>query len=239
MQYSKGEHTISGRGVYDRDDIARSASESETHEGKIRHEEKVNKEIGSLKAKGYIRDSTSKWRSPIRPVLKPDGTVRMCMNMMALNELVKKDNEDIPRIEDILDNLQGSKIFTVLDLKEGYFQIGIAESDKEKTAFEMNDKKYEWNRMAMGLKNGPMIFQRIMNRELNPLPHEGVEVYLDDIVVHARDEEEHDKIVMRVMEILREKNLKVNMDKIQLRKSEAKLLGRIVNGSKIRINARR
>jgi hypothetical protein len=197
--------------------------------------EKVDKEIDNLETKGYIKDSESKWRNPIRPVIKPDESVRMCMNMMALNTLVEKDEEDIPRIEDILDKMQGNRYFTVIDLKEGYFQIRIAEQDKEKTAFEINDKKYEWNRMPMGFKNAPMIFQRIMKKELKELIHKGVEVYLDDIVIYSKDENEHDSILMKVMSILEEKNLKINMEKIQLKKPEVLLLGRIVNGEHVRI----
>jgi hypothetical protein len=107
----------------------------------------VGQEIKNLMRKGYIRRSGSEWRSPIRPVMKPDGSVRMCMNLMRMNQYVKKDNESIPIMDDILDNMQGSKVFTVVDLKEGYFQIAIAKRDKHKTAFEINDKKYEWNRM--------------------------------------------------------------------------------------------
>ena len=197
--------------------------------------EKVSNEIDSLKAKGYIRESVSEWRNLIRPENKPDGSIRMCMNMMALNELVEKEEEYIPKVDDILDNLQGSKYFTVLDLKEGYFQILIEEEDKEKTAFEVNNQKYEWNRMPMGFKNAPMIFQKIMNQELREFLHKGVEVYLDDIAIHAKEEEKHDQILMSVMNILKEKRLKVNMDKVQLKKQEVKLLGRIADGEGVRI----
>ena len=102
---------------------------------------------------------------PDKTSKKTNNEIRMRLNLMALNQITRKEEYRMPNIEYILNNLQVSKFFTVLDLKEGYFQIKIRNEDKHKTAFEVNGKKYEFNRMPMGFKNSPFIFQRIMNEE--------------------------------------------------------------------------
>ncbi|KAI5178984.1 hypothetical protein PAEPH01_2586, partial [Pancytospora epiphaga] len=196
---------------------------------------KMEETIAKLKRKGYIRDSESKWNNMIRPVPKPNGSVRLCMNMMALNDITKDESQEIPNMDGIFDSLQGAEWLTVLDLKDEYFQILVNEEHKHKTAFTINGKRYEWNRMPMGFKNAPMIFQRIMNRELKKWINMNCNVYLDDIVVYGRTGEEHDRVLREILTKFRNIGLKINMDKIQLRKKEIKLLGMIVNGKGIRI----
>ncbi|ELQ74820.1 RNA-directed DNA polymerase, LTR Retrotransposon [Trachipleistophora hominis] len=126
--------------------------------------EKVEEEIQNMLKKGYIRPSDPEWCNPVRPVEKKNGTIRLCLNLMALNELVEKEVERMPEVDQVLEKLQGAKYFSVLDIKEGYFQINVREEDKKKTAFQIGSRKYEFNRMPMGFKNAPLIFQRIMNR---------------------------------------------------------------------------
>ena len=187
--------------------------------------DKTNEAIDKLLNKGYIKESRSEWNNPIKPVIKPDGSIRLCMNMMALNSITQKEANELPDIENIIDSMQGANYFSVLDLKEGYFQIRLAKEDQHKTAFTVNQKKYEWNRMPMGFKNAPTFFQRIMDKELREHLYKGCMVYLDDIVVYAKTVDEHDRILKEVLEKLKEKNLKINMEKLQLRKSSIKLLG--------------
>ena len=103
-------------------------------------QEAVNEELNTLLKKDYITESNSSWNNMIRPIIKPDKSVRLCMNLMALNEIVETDQHAIPKIEDILDALQGCKYFSVLDLKEGFFQILLKEEDCHKTAFTINKK---------------------------------------------------------------------------------------------------
>ena len=152
---------------------------------------------------------------------------------MALNEIVTSDKYPLPEIDDIIDAMQGNKWFTVLDLKEGYFQIKLAEEDRHKTAFTINQKKYEWNRMPMGYKNSPAIFQRIMEKELRQWIGKGCLIYLDDIVINGKTMEEHDKVLLEILKHLKEKSFKINVEKIQLRKEQVKLLELIINGERI------
>ncbi|KAI4293288.1 hypothetical protein PAPHI01_2562 [Pancytospora philotis] len=186
--------------------------------------------VKRLIAGEYIRPTESMWNNLIRPAPKPDGSVRLCMNMMALNDITEDEMQIMPRTEDSYDALQGQQWFTVLDLKDGYYQIHIKEEDKHKTAFTINSKKYEWNRMPMGFKNAPMIFQRIINKELKEWMNVNCMAYMDDIIVYGRTVEEHDRVLREILEQLSRKNLKINMDKMQLRKKQVKFLGMIVDG---------
>jgi Reverse transcriptase (RNA-dependent DNA polymerase) len=202
--------------------------------------EKVRKYLDSLEAKGIIRKSTSQWRNPIRAMEKPNGDIRLVSNLMALNDLAIKDTYKIPEMRRIIEATAGSEHITVLDLKEGYYQIEIVEEHKHKTAFEFEDKVYEWNGMVMGYKNAPMVFQRIMNTVLSDYIGKGIEIYLDDIIIHANNIENHDYLVRKVFERLKENNLKVNMKKVQFAQREVKLLGVTVNGKeKIPIEIKR
>lgn len=141
----------------------------------------------------------------------------------------------IPDIENIIDSMQGSEYFSVIDLKEGYFQIKLAEEDQHKTAFTINQQKYEWKRTPMGFKNAPAIFQRIMERELKEWIYKGCMVYLDDIVMYAKTVDEHDDILFKVLNKLNEKNFKINAEKLQIRKKTIKLLGMTIDGKTIKM----
>jgi Reverse transcriptase (RNA-dependent DNA polymerase) len=107
---------------------------------------------------------------------------------MSLNELAEKDSYSLPEMRKIVQATQGSNYLTVLDLKDAYYHVEITEEHKEKTAFEINGRVYEWCGMVMGYKNGPMIFQRIMDKILDEVIGKEVEVYLDDIImIHAEN----------------------------------------------------
>ncbi|KAF9743552.1 Polyprotein P3, partial [Nosema granulosis] len=114
---------------------------------------------------------------------------------MGLNELVEKDPYSLPLIKDIIRATQGSRLFTVIYLKESFYHVEIEEHHKHKTAFEVNGRVYEWNIMVMGFENSPHIMQRVMNNVLNRYRGKGVEVYMDDIVIHAKDTNVHDELL--------------------------------------------
>ncbi|KAI5152345.1 hypothetical protein ENBRE01_2758 [Enteropsectra breve] len=192
--------------------------------------ERTKEQLRKLEEAKIIRKSSSTWRSPVRPVEKSDGSIRICTNLIALNDIVEKEDYPTPLMNDLIEKLQGSEWFTVVDLKDGYFQIEINEEDKEKTAFKFENLLYEWNRMPMGFKNAPSIFQKMMDELLGDLSGKGVEVYLDDIVIHAKSKKDHDMIVREVFKRLEESNLYVNVKKLQLAQKEIKLLGIMVDG---------
>ncbi|MEG2848585.1 MAG: reverse transcriptase family protein, partial [Bacilli bacterium] len=188
--------------------------------------ERATQHINDLERRSIIRRSNSTWRNPIRFLEKPNGSLRLVVNFIKLNDLVEKDPQELNTIQDVLRETVNAKIFSVIDLKDAFYHIEIEENDKEKTAFEFNGKIYEWNCMVMGFKNSPQILQRTMNKVLDDLIGNGVGVYMDDLVVYAKTIEEHDEIMKNLLNKLKENNLKVNVDKIQFKRNEINLLGR-------------
>ena len=191
------------------------------------------------KTKAHLEDlerrrSVSEWGNPIRAIERPNVEVRVVSNLMALNDLVEKDPYQFPGIREIIRATQGSRWFTVIDLKEGFYHIEIEEEDKHKTAFEYDGRVYEWNSMVMGFKNAPQIMQRVINRILEDIRGQGVVVYMDDIVIHAGKVTDHDRLLNEVMERFWKNQMKINPEKIQYRSQEEKLLGVAVNGTVLR-----
>lgn len=152
--------------------------------------------LEDLERRKVIRRSESEWRNPVRSLEKPNDGIRLVCNLMALNDLVEKDPYELRNIREIIQMTQGSRWFTVLDLKEGFYHIEI-EEDKGKTVFEVGGYVYEWNGMVMGYKNTLQIMQRTMNKMLRDLISKGTEVYLDDIVIHGKTEQDHDRILRK------------------------------------------
>ncbi|MGL5709167.1 MAG: reverse transcriptase family protein, partial [Aeromonas sp.] len=166
--------------------------------------------IRDLEERGVLRRSNSEWRNPIRALQKPNGSIRLVSNFMALNDLCEKDPYELKTINEVINATQGYNFFTVLDLKEGFYSIEIVEADKHKTAFEFDGRIYEWNSMVMGYKNAPQILQRVLTKVLESELGDGVSVYMDDIVVCGKSRLDHDTRLRRVLDKLSENKLKVN-----------------------------
>ena len=130
------------------------------------------KAIDDLLAKGVIRKSTSPWASPIVLVRKKSGAVRPCLDYRKLNELVRPDGFPMPRVQDCLDAVSGSTLFSTFDLTSGYFQIPLKTEDIKKTAFVCKFGQYEMTRMPFGFNNAASTFQRTMELVLQGLQWE-------------------------------------------------------------------
>ena len=195
----------------------------------------VNREIKEMLAKGVIEESDSPWSSPIVLVKKKDNSIRFCIDYRRVNEVTIKDSHPIPRIESILDALSGSKFYSTIDLKSGYWQVKVAEEDKPKTAFSIPGGGH-WNFTVMpfGLCNAGATFQRLMEKVLSHLSWEICMVYLDDIIVLAPDFSQHLENLDKVFGRLKEANLKINPKKCKLFQREVSYLGHIINGQGIK-----
>ena len=187
----------------------------------------MKKEVEEMLKAGIIRPSKSPWSFQALIIPKKDGSKRFCIDYRKLNNVTKRDQFPMPRIEDILDRLQGAKWFSGLDLKSGYWQIPMDESSMEKTAFTTWDGHYEFLRLPFGLRNAPAEFNRLMKVCFADLPY--VQVYLDDITVFSDSFEDHIEHLKTVMSRIAEAGLKLNEKKCQLFKRELHILGHVVS----------
>ena len=185
--------------------------------------------IDDLLTNGWIRESFSAYSSPIVSVRKKDGTMRICVDYRALNGKTRPDAQPIPRIQDILDSLGGSKWFTTLDMSKAYHQGYISERFRHLTAFSTPWALFEWIRIPFGLRNAPPAFQRYINRILGDYKGVICEPYLDDILCYSRTFEEHVEDVRKVLKRLNAKGVKLRAEKCCFGKQEVRYLGRLVS----------
>ncbi len=187
--------------------------------------EELSKQLNDLETAGYIRPSKSPYASPVLFVKKKDGTTRMCIDYRALNSLTIKNRYPLPRIDELFDRLQGSKYFTKLDLRQGYHQIRISESDIEKTAFRCRYGHYEYLVMPFGLTNAPATFMHLMHQILRPFLDKSVIVFLDDILIYSKTLEDHQRQVREVLELLRQNKLCAKESKCEIYQRSVEFLG--------------
>ena len=190
----------------------------------VRREEMA--QVQQMLSSNVIRPSNSPWASPVVMVRKKDGSLRFCMDFRQLNAATIKDAHPLLRIDDLLDALHGAKWFSTLDLKSGYWQVPIAEQDKEKTAFRTSSGQlFEFNQVPFGLCNAPATFSRLMDRVLAGLHWETCLFYLDDIIVFSSTWEEHLARLREVFERLRHAKLKLGATKYTFAAKEVSYLG--------------
>ena len=195
------------------------------------------RQVEELLAQGFIRPSASPYGSPILFVRKKDGTFRMVIDYRAVNNLTRKDKYPLPRIDDLLDKLQGSKFFTSFDLLSGYHQVRLHESDVPKTAFRTPLGSFEFLVLPFGLTNAPSTFQRLMNSVFHDFIREGfVVVYLDDLLVYSKSREQHLEHLTRILTRLREEKLYAKLSKCEFFADELRYLGHVVGRDGIKVD---
>ncbi|GKB25108.1 putative reverse transcriptase domain-containing protein [Tanacetum coccineum] len=153
--------------------------------------EELSGQLKELQDKGFIRPSSSPWGAPVLFVKKKDGSFRMCIDYRELNKLTVKNRYPLPRIDDLFDQLQGSQFFSKIDLRSGYHQLRVHEDDILKTAFRTRYGHFEFTVMPFGLTNAPAVFMDLMNRVCRPYLDKFVIVFIDDILIYSKTQEEH------------------------------------------------
>ena len=189
----------------------------------------IDKHIDKLLEAKIISPSQSEYSSCIVLVRKKDNTTRMTIDYRALNSITKNSMYPLPYISDALDMLSGSKYFTTLDLKQGYFQIKMDEKSKEKTAFSCHRGQFQFNNMAMGLKCASQTFQAVMNKVLAGLTYVSCMVFQDDIIIFSPTAEQHLIDIENVLKRIQEADLICNAKKCHFFKLEQEYLGHIVS----------
>ena len=195
--------------------------------------------INEALAKGIIRESTSPGGAPVIFAPKKDGTLRFCIDYRGLNAVTIKDRSPIPLIGEILDRLNGSRVFSKIDLKNAYYRIRIKEGDEWKTSFKTRYGLFEYLVMPFGLTNAPATFQAYINRALRGYIDDFCIVYLDDILIFSQDEAEHREHVEKVLERLRQNELYANAKKCDFFRDSVEFLGFIVDEQGIHMDPSR
>ncbi|KAL8124997.1 hypothetical protein AgCh_012612 [Apium graveolens] len=165
-------------------------------------------QLQDLLDKGMIRPSVSPWGALVLFVKKKDGSMRLCIDYRELNKLTIKNKYPLPRIDDLFDQLKDATCFSKIDLRTGYHQLKIKPEDIPKTAFRTRYGHYEFLVMSFGLTNAPAAFMDLMNRVFKKYLDECVIVFIDDILIYSRSEEEHAEHLRIVLEILRKEKFK-------------------------------
>ena len=203
-----------------------------------RLKEGVRSEVKKLVDLGIVVPSISPWASPVVPVPKNDGTVRVCIDYRKLNEVTTSDPYYMASMEEILERVGSSKIISKIDLCKGFYQVEVDPSSQEKTAFVSPYGKFEFKRMPFGLKNAPAAFQRMMEVVLGDC-YEYSAPYIDDVVVYSENEVEHVQHLRCVLECFRKFGLTLKEAKCEWGKVKVEYLGHVIGGGELAVPAHR
>ncbi|GKE71605.1 putative reverse transcriptase domain-containing protein, partial [Tanacetum coccineum] len=146
-------------------------------------------------------------------VKKKDGSFRICIDYRELNKLTVKNRYPLPRFDDLFDQLQGSSVYSKIDLRSGYHQLRVHDEDVPKMAFRTLYGHYEYEVMPFGLTNAPAVFMDLMNRVCKPYLDKFVIVFIDDILIYSKSEEEHAEHLKLILELLKKEELYAKFSK--------------------------
>lgn len=191
--------------------------------------DELKKQLDGLLAAGFIRPSKSPFAAPVLFVKKRNGELRLCIDYRDLNRITVKNRYPLPRVDELFDRLKGARVFSKIDLRSGYHQIRIHEDDITKTAFRTRYGHYEFLVLPFGLTNAPATFMHLMNSVFGPHLDRFVIVFLDDILIFSKSEEEHEQHVRQVLEILRKNKLYAQESKCAFFKRSISFLGHAVS----------
>ena len=194
----------------------------------------MNEEIERLEKAGIIEPvQHAEWAAPIVPVVKQDGTIRICGDYkMTVNQAAKQDIYPLPRVDDLLASLAGGKHFTKLDLAHAYLQVPLDEESRQFVTVNTEKGLYQYTRLPFGVSSAPSIFQRTMERLLHGIPN--VLVYIDDVLIKGVTREEHLRAVEEVLARLEQAGLKLKRSKCFFMLPSVEYLGHEVSAEGLR-----
>ncbi|GJY20253.1 putative reverse transcriptase domain-containing protein [Tanacetum coccineum] len=196
----------------------------------------LSEQLKELSDKGFIRPSSSPWGAPVLFVKKKDGSFRMCIDYRELNKLTVKNRYPLPRIDDLFDQLQGSSVYSKIDLRSGYHQLRVREEDIPKTAFRTRYGHYEFQVMPFGLTNAPAVFMDLMNRVCKPYLDKFMIVFIDDILIYSKNKQEHEEHLKLILELLKKEELYAKFSKCEFWIPKVQFLGHVIDSKGIHVD---
>ena len=186
-------------------------------------------QLEELLSKGFIRLSISPWGDLVLFVKKKYESFRLCIDYRQLNRVTIRNQYPLPRIDELFNQVQGSRVYSKIDLRSGYHQLRVWESDVPKTAFRTRYEHYEFLMMPFGLTNAPTSFIDLMNQVFQTYLDRLVIVFIDDILVHSGSPEEHSEHLRIVFQTSRERQLYAKLSKCQFWLDRVTFLGHVIS----------
>lgn len=196
----------------------------------------INEEVARLEQSGIITKSKSNVASPVVAKLKPDGTLRLCIDYVRLNKSTIPVQATMPSIPYILGMMQGQLYFATMDLRQGYYQALVEPQSRYLTAFTCSAGLYEFTRVAFGLRNAPGFFQNEMNKILHEFIGRSCFVFIDDVIIFARSAEEFNEACDQILDCLERHNIRLKLEKCSFGASQVKFLGFQVDANGLRMD---
>ncbi|XP_055527292.1 uncharacterized protein LOC129719903 [Wyeomyia smithii] len=195
----------------------------------------AQKQVDQWLKNGIIQPSASEFSSPIVLAHKKDWSGRLCVDYRRLNKVLVRDHFPLPLIEDILDDLHGARVFTTLDLENGFFHVPVDDSSRKYTSFVTPFDQYEFLVTPFGLSTSPTVFLRYINDIFRDLiKKKVVVVYIDDLLIPAKDEPEALKKLTEVLAVAEQHGMRIKWSKCQFLKRKIEYLGyEVENGSMV------
>nr|GEU69921.1 hypothetical protein [Tanacetum cinerariifolium] len=198
--------------------------------------QELSTQLQELSDRGFIRPSSLPWEALVLFVKKKDGSFQMCIDYRELNKLTVKNQYPLSRIDDLFDQLQGSRVYSKIDLKFGYHQFRVREEDIPKTAFKTRYGHYEFQVMPFGLTNAPAIFIDLMNRVCKPYLDRFVIIFIDDILIYSKSGKEHEGHLKLILRLLKKEELYAKFSKCKFWMSKVQLLGHVIDSEGIHVD---
>ncbi|GJV15973.1 putative reverse transcriptase domain-containing protein [Tanacetum coccineum] len=196
----------------------------------------LSTQLQELSDKGFIRPSSLPWGAPVLFFKKKDRSFRMCIDCRELNKLNVKNRYPLLRIDDLFDQLQGSRFYSKIDLRSGYHQLRVREEDIPKTAFRTRYGRYEFQVMPFGLTNAPTVFMDLINRVCKPYLDRFVIVFINDIFIYSKSKKEHEGHLKLILRLLKKEGLYTKFSKCDFWLLKVQFLSHVINSEGIHVD---
>nr|GEU69485.1 putative reverse transcriptase domain-containing protein [Tanacetum cinerariifolium] len=198
--------------------------------------QELSTQLQELSDKGFIRPSSLPWGAPVLFVKKKDGSFLMCIDYHELNKLTIKNQYPHLRIDDLFDQLQGSRVYSKIDMRSGCHQLRVREEDLPMTAFRTRYGNYKFQVMSFVLTNALVVFMNLMNRVCKPYVDKFMIVFIYDILIYSKSKEEHAEHLKLILELLKKKELYTKFSKCEFWLSNVQFLGHVIDSEGIHVD---